>query len=98
MIPSYVKKYFWDVDTNKLNPNKHPYFVIERILEYGDEKALNWLLKYFKKSQLKQALLKRKNISPRSANYWALIFGIPKNKILCLKKQSQKQLQKTWNY
>lgn len=97
-LPDFLKKYFWDVDFEKLNAYQYPYFVIERILEYGDDKAIKWLLKYFKKSEIKKVLLKRRNVTPRSANYWALILGLPKNQILCLKKQYQNKLQKTWNY
>jgi len=97
-LPPFLKKYFWDVDFEKLNPHKYPYFVIERILEYGDDKPAKWMLRHFNRAELKQTLSKRRGISRRSANYWALILGIPKNQILCLKKQYQSNLQKTWPY
>ncbi len=97
-LPIFLKKYFWDVNFKKLDSDKYPYFVIERILEYGDEKAVAWLLKHFRKSKIRETLSRRRNISLRSANYWALILNIPKNRILCLNKQYQSKLQKTWNY
>ena len=49
-LPLFLKKYFWDVDFLKLNRNSHSQFIIERVLEYGDERAVKWLFKYFKKS------------------------------------------------
>src|SRR3989344_2647263 len=97
-LPLFLTKYFWDVDFLKLNRNSHSQFIIERVLEYGDERAVKWLFKYFKKSELKEALEKKRNISPLSANYWGLILDVPKNKILCLRNQSQNKLQKTWLY
>lgn len=97
-LPSCIKKYFWETDAEKIDPDKYPYFVIERILEYGDKKALRWLLKNFKLCKIKNVLLQRRNISLLSANYWALILKISKNQILCLKKQSQNKLQRTWTY
>ena len=97
-IPQFLKKYFWDTDFSKLDKNFHSQFIIGRILEYGDKNAVEWLFKYFKKSEFKEALEKKRNISPLSANYWSLILNISKNKILCLRKQSQNKLQKTWFY
>lgn len=97
-FPIFLKKYFWDVEFGKIDKEKYPEFIIGRILEFGDEKSIKWMLENFKKLEIKDALKKRRGISPRSANYWSLIFDIPKNKILCLRKQSQGKLQKTWPY
>jgi len=97
-LPRFLKKYFWDADFSKLDKNSHSVFIIERILNYGDERAVEWLFKYSKKVELKKAIKKTRNISPLSANYWGLILNIPQNKILCLRKQSQNKLQKTWSY
>jgi len=97
-LPIFLKRYFWDTDFFKLNKNSHGQFVIERILNYGDEKAVKWLFRYFKRSELTETLEKRRNISRLSANYWSLILNIPDNKILCLRKQSQSKPQKTWTY
>ena len=97
-LPFFLRKYFWDVEFSKIDKNDHPQFIIERILEYGDEKAVKWLFRHFKKADLKTALAKRRGISSLSANYWSLILDVPKNKILCLRKQSQSRPQKTWPY
>ena len=97
-LPKFLKKYFWDVDFLKLDKDFHHRFIIERILEYGDEKAIRWLSKHFKKSELKKTLIERKDLSPLSANYWGLILNVPRNKILCLRKQSQKKPERTWAY
>jgi hypothetical protein len=97
-LPIFLKRYFWDVEFSKLDKRSYASFIIERVLEYGDERAIRWLFKHFKKPELKKTLTKRQDISPLSANYWSLILNVPKNKILCLQKQSQNKLQKTWLY
>lgn len=97
-LSHFLKQYFWDVDFKKLNPKKYPYFAIERILEYGDEKAVKWLFKHFEQSKIKQTLSKSQTISYLNANYWALVLGIPKNLVLCLKKQSRHKLKKPLFY
>ncbi len=92
------KNLFWDIDFNQLDYQKHADFIIKRILEYGDKEMINWMFNHFTTSQIKKTLLTKRGISIKSANYWSLILNISKNKILCLKKQSQKKLRKTWNY
>lgn len=97
-LPEFLSKYFWDIDFKKLDATKYPYYVIERILEYGDEKAVKWMMDNFKKTQIKYTLIKRRGISKKSAVYWALILNISKNKILCLNKRYQSRFEKTWPY
>jgi hypothetical protein len=97
-LPHFLKKYFWDVDFNELQEDSYPQFIIERILERGDEETVNWLFQHFTKSEIKRTLRKRRGISPLSANYWSLILKVPRNQILCLQKQSQKKLQEARPY
>lgn len=88
------KSLFWDVA--EINPKKYPEFVIERILEYGDEKAVRWMLKNFDRSQIKEVLSRKRGLSRRSANYWSFVFNVPKNKILCLNKSYQMMQKSHW--
>lgn len=93
-LPKFLNQYFWDVDD--LEIKSHSLFIIERLLEYGDKKAVLWMMNNFEKSQIRESLRKRKSISAKSANYWASIFGVPRNKILCLNKSYQKRQKTHW--
>lgn len=97
-LPKFLSKYFWDIDFKKLDAEKYPYYVIERILEYGDEKAVKWMMENFKKTQIKETLIKKRGISRKSAIYWASIFNISKDEILCLSKSYQKMKESHWPY
>ena len=96
MIPTQIKKYFWDVKTDRLNDVEYPYFVIGRILEYGDENAVKWMVKKFQKSLIAKTLFKSRDLSPKSAEYWAATLGLPRNKIRCLKKFYRKTQKVHW--
>ena len=98
MLPPYVKKYFWEVDTKKLDPKKRPEYVIARILEYGDMTAVRWMLKTFDKRALIDALKNSREFSSKTANFWGAILGVPKNEILCLKKPYLKTRGKHWPF
>ena len=86
LIPPQVKKYLWDVKTETLDINEHSSFVIERVLEYGDTDALSWLLKTYKKEKILDVLKQSKRISPKTGNFYALYFGVPKEELLCIRK------------
>ena len=98
MLPSYVKKYFWEVDTKKLDPKKRPEYVIARILEYGDAAAVKWMLKTFDKRMIRDTLKNRRGFSSKTANFWGAILKVPQNEILCLKKPYLKARRKHWPF
>jgi len=98
LIPKFLKKYFWDVDFSRLDKKNYSQFIIERILEYGDERATEWMRKEFKLNEIKNVLQKSKSLSCKSANFWCSIFGLNKNRILCLKKSFQEKQKLIWKY
>lgn len=96
--PVFLKKYFWDIDFKTLDLKKHAAEVIGRIMEYGDEKSVSWLLKHYSRPEMSHVLCHFRFVSPKSAGFWAIILKIPKGKILCLQKHFQKTQKKHWPY
>jgi len=74
MFPRQIKKYFWDVDHRALNIKKYKKYIIERILELGDERAVSWMKKNFSEKDILRALKESRQISFLSSNYWNLVF------------------------
>ena len=70
-----VRGYFWDINTKKASPKKHPKYYMTRILEEGNREAVNWLFRVYSKKKIKEALPTLK-LSDRSANYWHLYFKL----------------------
>lgn len=97
-LPSFLKRYFWDVEFGELDLQKHRLYVLNRILNYGDEKAIAWMWKNFKNSEIKYALSNFRDFSQKSANFWALILNLPREKVLCLKRLSLKEQKRIWPY
>ena len=95
-LPAHLKKYFWDTDFRSIDSKKNAQYIIERVLEYGDEKALSWLKKNMRRQFIKEVLMHTRALSPRSANFWAFIFGVPRDKILCLKKPFLERRSRHW--
>ena len=89
-IPKNIKMLLWNIDLDELDLKKHSFFIIERVMKYGDEKDVQWMLKMFNKEQLIEVVKRSKNVDKKSANYWALRFGIDRSEIACLSNTFQK--------
>ena len=97
-LPESLKKYFWDVEFEKIALEKRRVYVLRRILEYGDEEAVSWMWKNFKKSEIKNVLSNYRGYSQKSANFWALLLNVPSEEVLCLKKHSSRDRKRIWPY
>lgn len=97
-LPESLKKYFWDVEFEKIVLEKRRVYVLRRILEYGDEEAVSWMWKNFKKSEIKNVLSNYRGYSQKSANFWALLLNVPSEEVLCLKKHSSRDRKRIWPY
>lgn len=96
--PLYLKKYFWDIDFTRFDPQKYPRMTLERILDLGDKKAVHWAFKNFSRQKIIDALCLSRQISQKSANFWSLFLGVPKEKIRCFQPQSPSGYKRIWPY
>jgi len=97
-LPSELHKYFWDVNPRGVNVGEKSEYVIERLLEYADLPALHWLEKTFPRDLITKVVTTSRRLSPKSANFYALIFGLDPEKILCLSKDFRSKHKKIWNF
>lgn len=97
-LPASFKKYFWDVDFKRIDPQKNASYVITRLLEHGDAKVISWLVKNYPKSLLKEIITNRRGLSPKTAVFWALLLDIDQRKVACLQTPYLKIHQELWPY
>jgi hypothetical protein len=84
MIPQHLRPLFWDIDTEKFDPAAFPQYTIARVLEFGDEKAVAWLREIFPEAAIKEIIRKERRLTRRSANFWALVYNIPRDQVAAL--------------
>lgn len=70
-IPSFLKQYFWGDDLSQLNINDNQKYIIQTILENGDNKAIRWLFSVVNK-QVILTFLSTLKLSKKSANFWQI--------------------------
>jgi hypothetical protein len=75
MVPGDLKRFFWDVDPAGLDLMRHKAYIIERLLEFGDEKAVRWLFNAFSRDDIAAVLESSRSLSLKSRNFWRLRFS-----------------------
>jgi len=86
------KSLFWD--TENLDPQKNEKFIIERILNFGNEEDFHWALEFYGEEKIKKAVLENNAISRKSVFFWCNYFNLDKGK--CLSTQSMKKQSAFW--
>jgi hypothetical protein len=67
---------FWDVNPVKIDPKKNSQYVIERILDLGNDKEVKWMLKTYNKSVLKKVVANSRSIAPQTKSLWTLMLKV----------------------
>ena len=88
MIPECLRSLFWDTNLDDFDPLAFPTYTIARILEYGDQDAVAWLRKTFSETQIVKVVRTERRLSRRSANFWALVYGVSPDQVAALKLAS----------
>lgn len=70
-----MKKYFRDTDFDELDIKKHKKYILERILDIGNNQAVDWMQKNFSKDEILEVLKSSRRISKKSLNFWNLVLN-----------------------
>jgi hypothetical protein len=87
-LPTFLERYFWDVDFARVRLPERTFNVIERLIEYGDDAAIHWLKETFTPEAIASVVRESRSISRRTANLWGMFLGIPREEIRCFSKPS----------
>lgn len=90
------KTLFWDVNFKDLDYKKNADFIIERVLSFGDKKDYQILQEIYSLKKIKKTAVKINYPNKKTINFWSLIFNIPINSFLCIKKLSTLKPNAFW--
>lgn len=84
MLPEFLRPLFWDVNRDTFRPQDYPEYTIARILELGDKPAIAWMNQTFARDKVVEVLRSDARLSLRSANFWALMYDVPRDEVAAL--------------
>ncbi len=89
------KRLFWDVEYPSAEQfDFHYFFVIERVLMRGKSQDFAKVLSYYTRSQIKEVVIKSRQISNSTRSFFGTFLKINKNQ-LCIPERSNQTL---WHY
>lgn len=64
---------FWDVDPKTIDPEKNAVYVIERILDFGDDNEVRWMWNYYDHALIRRVVDTSRVLFPATRSFWALM-------------------------
>ena len=66
---------FWDVNPATIDPKKHAVYIIERILDFGNEKEVRWMMRYYSRRLIAKVVKKSRVLHDKSLSLWSLMYA-----------------------
>lgn len=85
-VPKFLQAYFWDVQFDELEVEKHAFLIIKRVLDRGNLHDVQWLIKTYGKDKIKKVVMQTRDLARPTGNFWADILGLDKIQVPCLQK------------
>ena len=82
-LPDMLRPLFWDADWEALDFDINRTVVIERILNFGDEKQLKWLLSVTAPGEIRAVVATSRRLSRKTARCWQNYFGLREEEMEC---------------
>lgn len=61
---------FWDVDPSTIDPDKHARYIIERVLDFGNDSEARWLYQTYEHPLIADVVEHSRVIKPESRALW----------------------------
>jgi len=69
----FRQELFWDTNPEKIDTEKNALYIIERILDFGNDKEVAWVRRFYDKSIIKQVVENPRRLMPETKTLWNLI-------------------------
>ena len=96
MLPAFLHRYFWDHQTSQINEETHSFFIIERLLEIGNDDAICWILRRYPHQKIIEVLKNSRSLSRKTINFWKNYFRLNKEEVNCTQTSSRESESIYW--
>ncbi|HHT9111621.1 MAG TPA: DUF6922 domain-containing protein [Candidatus Brocadiaceae bacterium] len=79
----------WGADIDSLDMELDKFLIIERVLEHGGDKQIEFVLAHYKPADIMLVVRESAYLSPKTVNYWCLYFNLKREETRCFQKQYQ---------
>ena len=69
----YRRSLFWDTKPENIDPVKHKRYIIERVLEFGDDSEVRAIFSEYSKDDIFEVATNSRSITPPTRALWAKV-------------------------
>lgn len=66
----FRKTLFWDVDPKTIDTEVHACYIIERILDFGNDKEVKWVYETYSHSRIREVVDNPRRLHPNTRALW----------------------------
>ncbi len=75
-VPERFRSLFWDTSLKNIHLRKNAGYIIERVLEFGDMDAVEWMQRVYTLQTVIDVLTLSRSITEKTRNFWLQWFGV----------------------
>lgn len=72
-VLKFRQSLFWDVDPKTIHPKKHARYIIERILDFGNDKEVKWMWDYYSHFLIQDVVKRSRCLHNQTRSLWSLL-------------------------
>jgi hypothetical protein len=73
--PRFRRSLFWDADPRAIDPRRHARYIIERILDLGEEDEIRWMARTYTRRLIRSTIARSRVLHEKSRSLWTLVFA-----------------------
>lgn len=97
-LPPELSVFFWDVAPEKLNVQRDATFILERLLELGNDDAIRWIRTTYPEEAIKSVVKNSRRLSRKTARFWQVFLGLEEEEVKCLARSYRRPENQLWPY
>ncbi len=72
-VIDFRQSLFWDTDVKKIDVQKNAKYIIERIMDFGNEDEARWMRQYYPNKLLSEVVRKSRVLGTSSKTLWTIL-------------------------
>ncbi len=75
-VDDSLKPFFWDVNIESLDKEKHKQYIISRMFNFGDDEAIEWVKEEYTDEEIENVARNSRNFTKKSAEFLKNIYNL----------------------
>lgn len=80
-INENLKPFFWDVNIDTLDREKHKQYIISRMFNFGDDEAIKWVQEEYTDEEIENVARNSRNFTKKSAEFLKNIYNLEEDEM-----------------